>query len=1179
MTLLKKTLSVAIGAFAISIGIVGAATFKIAAADQNPPVLFSITDGVKVGDGVAITGANLSGKVTVEYAPLVGGKAKTLTVNGDDYGTGISFVFPYEEENGVYKVKVSTVNGTSNEITMNTARPLFIDKDEVYAGQIVNVVGRNMLSSEYGYGSETDAYGKLAVKLKSAQNEYVLTARNGGVLIGTKTAAVNSATGEEIKYSNAFKTAIKIPEGVCEGEYAVSVSSAENYFVGLDNGQKLTVVGCEEKSWNSTVFGNISAVGNDPLNIGAAWAQDFNYANVYTVTANEKTAESAKALSNAVSTQMQSLTKSGGVIYFPSGEYYLSGLNVPDNVILAGAGKDKTKIYRISGSGGSFINSYRYVSQEDGTTITHSSDYVGIANLTIAESDISTGYPDYYVNFPEGTKTETDEYGVKRVSSKNKFLINVDVDTFKDKTSVSAGERGRVSVTAYKNVVLKNVSIRGGTCLSTESYSYVTLENVNFKGTYKASGTPALQCKYGFIENCSFDLNYSGHGPSVRSDTYIAYTLTEHTGDRDNPSNDGEALLVEMPAGYHATGLIGGATKNTVTLAYKGTTIKDDGETVSESGVIDENSVPRYNDYAVYILSGKGAGQLRYISGTPIKKDTNGFIYEYNLAAYEKEWSVIPDETSTFTLISPIKNLTVYKYNANDCVGTVCLYGNIFDAVVSDCTLNDTAGILLYESNIGLESGRHTPDNGVLIQRNTITGVGANYDKGSTKAQGSGGMFIDAQRYTNGVKGIGVANVVIRNNSFTDLLPEVSSSGGYNRTGITLITGGKKSDVDYRGDLRYVIIENNALSKAEKGIYAEARITGLTLRNNYITGITAGKEIENYSTDGFSQSATYTLINGDETIRKVFEVGDNLPEAEQYDKIFVGWEDPEGNAYTKAAAITPITLTAKFEAATRFEYMSLSLNGDIGLNVGVRISDEVFGDSSTQITASYNGETKVLKDYVKQNNCVYVYSFNCAPKDFDKKTILRVTSGKNTLIEKQFCIKDYCDYVAENSSDQKLKSLCESLLTYCKAADNYFNSANHEISVKSVAPENLKPYRARAKGILPQGVILHRISLVIESKTAVRLYMSVPETLVIKINGTAVQPKVVGDCVYIEITDIAANDIGKAYEIALGDNYSISCSALTYAYQVIAKENDEKLNCVVKALYLYNQAANRYFGG
>lgn len=1180
MKILKKSLFAVIATFAVSAGMAGAAAFKTAAAEQSPPVLFSVTDGVKVGDGVVISGANLNGKVTVEYTPLVGGKTKTLTVNGDSYGTGISFVFPYEEQNGVYKVKVTTASGTSNEITMNTARPLFIDKNEVYAGQTVNIVGRNMLASEYGYGGETDAYAKLAVKLKSEQSEYVLTAQNGGVLVGTKTDQENSATGEEIKYSNAFKTAIKIPEDVITGAYAVSVSSADNYFCELDNGQTLNVVQRKEKSFNSAVFGNVSSIGNDPLNIGAAWAQDFNYQSVYTVTANEKSEQSAKALSNTIAAQIRNLSQSGGVIYFPSGEYYLSGINsIPDKIILVGAGKDKTKIYRVGGGGGSFINSYRYVSGADGTTITDSSDYVGIANLTITESDISTGYPDYYVNFSQGTSTQTDENGVKRVSSKNKFLINVDVDTFKDKTTVESGQRGGVSLNGYKNVVIKDVFMHGGSCFSTEGYSYVTLENMRFIGTYKASTTPALQCKYGFIENCLFDLNYSGHGPSVRSDTYIAYTLTKNTGDRDNPTNDGEALLVEMPSGYHATGLIVGATKNSVTLAYKGTSKKNDGETVSESGVIDENSVPRYNDYAVYILSGKGAGQLRYISGTPTKKDNNGYIYEYNLAAYEKDWDIIPDETSTFTLISPIKNLTAYKYVATDCVGTVCLYGNIFDAVVSDCTLTDTAGILLYESNISLESGRHTPDNGILIQRNTITGVGANYDNGSGKAQGTGGLCIDVQRYTNGIKGIGMANVVVRNNAFTDLLPKVKSEGGYNRTGITIKTDHKKSDSDYRGDLRNVIIENNSLTKAEAGIYAEARITGLTLRNNDISEITEGKEIENYSTDGFSQTATYTLVNGENTIKKDLEIGSELPQETKYDKVFVGWIDDKGNAHTHATFSTPVTLTAKYEIATRFEYMSLSLNGDISLNVGVRISDEVFSDKSTQITATYEGETKILNSGEKNEDCVYVYSFDYAPKDFEKKTLLRLTSGGKTLIERQFCIKDYCDYIAANSSDQTLKTLCANLLTYCKAADNYFNGKNHEITVDEVIAEDLKQYRTATNGVLPEGVVLQRISLIVKSQTTIRLYVAAPDTLAVKVNGNAAQIKTDGNGKYIEITNISAKDLDRAYDITLGENCTIRCSTFSYVYLVLANENGEKLTNVVKALCFYNAAANEYFGG
>lgn len=1178
MKFFKKALLIGIACVVLPAGLIGAAAFKSAAVTDDVPILFSVTDGVKAGDSAVVTGANLSGEVTVLYTPVLGGKTKSLTVYGDDYGTGISFVFPYEERNGIYKIRVLVGNEISNEIVMNAARPLFIDKNEAYAGQTVNIVGRNMLASEYDYGSEDEAYDKLAVKLENEQNEYVFTKNNGGVLTGIKTIAESSVTQEEICYSNAFKTAIQIPEYVMEGEYSISVSGADGYFVPLDNGQKLNVVSKTEQFWNKTVFKNVSAIGNDPLKIGAAWAQDFNYNSVYTVAANEKTQESAKSLANALSTQMQRLTTGGGVIYFPAGEYYLSGLNIPDNVILVGAGEEKTKIYRVSGSGGSFINSYRYIRQADGTTITHSSDYVGIANLTISESDISTGYPDYYVNFPEGTKTGIDENGVKRVSSKNKFLINVKVDSFKDKTTVLSGERGRISLNAYKNVVMKNVNVAGGTCISAESYAYVTLENVRFKGTYKASDTPAFQCKYGFIENCYFDLNYSGHGPSVRSDTYIAYTLTEHTGNRDNPTNDGEALLVEMPAGYHATGTISGATKNSITLAYKGTSVKDNGESVSESGIIDENSVPRYNDYAVYILSGKGAGQLRYISGTPVKKDTTAFIYEYNFANYEKDWAVIPDETSTFTLISPVKNLTAYKYKANDCVGTVCLYGNIFDAVVSDCALNDTAGIYLYESNPGMTSGRHTPNNKVLIQRNSVGGVGANYDRGSPKAQGCGGMFIDTQRYADGIKGIGNADVVIRNNTFSDLLPAVSSDGGYSQTGITLITNGKKSDSEYRGDLRYVVIENNVLNQAEKGIYAEARITGLTLRNNAISGVKYGSEIENYSNDNFLRLITYTLVNGEEVIKADYNYGESLPVPKAYDKVFSGWYASNGMRYTSAVLSNPATLTAKFDAATKFKYASLTLDGKIGLNVAVRISDEVFKNTSTKVTVTMNGETKTLTDYAKKSDSVYVYTLAFAPKDFDCQAIFRVESCGNAIVETRVSVSDYLSEIIENPEIyEDSYPMIVSLKNYCVAAKAYFNNGKVEksdldLSEKLSGYGNLNLKKGKSKPFA--------YSLVLEDTAKIRIYYRGDGLEICKINGKTVQSVRVGDSGgrYIEIENVSAQDLSKRFNVSIGDT-SFKVSAFDYIKQAAETETDENLLNLLKTLVLYYQAANEYFGG
>ena len=67
------------------------------------------------------------------------------------------------------------------------------------------------------------------------------------------------------------------------------------------------------------------------------------------------------------------------------------------------------------------------------------------------------------------------------------------------------------------------------------------------------------------------------------------------------------------------------------------------------------------------------------------------------------------------------------------------------------------------------------------------------------------------------------------------------------------------------------------------------------------------------------------------------------------------------------------------------------------------------------------------------------------------------------------------------------------------------------------------------------------------------------------------------------MTNIAAKDLDKVYTVtvssASGKIVTVKASALSYAYNVLnAEDAPAKLVDLVKGLYLYNQAANAYFG-
>lgn len=1191
-----------------------------AAADTAAaPVLYTVTDGVQSGDGVTLTGAYLYGALTINYTLSGSNETKTIAAKGDDFGTGTTFVFPYGEESGIYEISVKTANGTSQTVSMNAPRLLYIDKDEVYGGQIVNIVGRNMLSSEYGVCDESEAFKRLIVKIEKNGTSYELTQENGGILTGVKTAKEQCVTNKDILYSNPFKTAIRIPEGALSGDYTISVSTDNGATYGtLDNGQKLTIVEKKAQNISAKVFGNdtSSFVGNDPLGIGAAWAQDFDYANVYTVSPNsiegleyDDAKAKAQSLRSTVQQQISSFSKDGGgIIYFPEGEYYLTGIELSANVMLIGAGADKTTVYRVNEAGGQFIQAYTYSNGQVGY------NNVGIANLTIKESAVSTGYPDHYVLFPQGDAKEKDEYGILRKSSQNKFIIGVnltiDEDDFTakraDKNNTGKSQRARVSLNAYKNTVAKDVVISGGTCFSVEGYSYVTVENVKYYGPNKIADTPALQGKFAYVENSYFDLNNSGHGPSVRSDTYTAYTKTVRTGDRDKPTNDGEAFLTEMPEGYFATGTATASSDASVSLIYEGTNKKCDDCTgkisiCEHKGLITSESVPRYNNYAVYIVSGTGAGQLRYIDAAKsVRNDKDGsVIIDYPLASYEQPWQVLPDETSKFTLIAPTKNLTLYEYEAEDCVGSVCLYGNVFDAVVSDCTLKDTAGIYLYESNTGcsrvtgtdgsvtyVNNGRITPNANVLIQRNYITGVGANYNVGSDSAQGRGGIFIETQRNDATILAMGNAAVVVRGNTLKDCLPDETTDSTHNPPiGFSMRTQGAKSASAAEADLRYVVFENNVIDGAETGVYAEARLSGLLLRNNEIKNINSEKTYNIVAEKTrYTQSATYILKNGDETTYIDVAKGDDLPEATANGKKFVGWKnaaDAQSALYTTAFSDTPVTLTAAYVDKAILKYASLSLEDAIGLNIGAYV-DDVLSDPSTKITITRGGTTENISyDHIDEKG-YYVYRVYFAPKDYTETVIFKIESGGETLALRELSVESYIEQVLADETLSASHELVRSLQTYCEAAKAYFSGkavAAPSDAQTEDAKQIVSTYGEKYDFSAETSATPRIISLVLQSQTKQRVYYKNDGGAAIcLVDGKEVASYETSDKVlrYIEIENICAKDANKKHTVTIG-NATFDVSPYDYVKRIFDKDDDVRLTSLMTAFVRYTASANEYF--
>ena len=945
--------------------------------EEYKPILTSITDAVKPGETVVLSGYYIKddGELKIAYKKNEGDEAGEFNSVGASYlslekvdvvdnlnETALMFDLPKNLAAGVYDFYVHNKNGWSKGITLNAARPLFLDQEAAYEGQQIQINGRNFLLSEFGAGDVSSSYSKIAVKLTLIEdvdgnavingNTITLKAKskNGRVLTEmreTKESALqygenlpmDGLNAEAIPYSTEYKITFVTPQVMSYGTYLVSVANDGKYFVSCQEPTYLKIVEKVSQTWDSTVFGADYALhnGNDPLDLGVYWAQYLNYIRIETMTPND--ASEARSLTNTLNQKIKDLNAAGGgVIYFPAGEFYLSNdVFMKSNVIIVGAGKDKTTLY--------YVGANATVWFRGNTWGESASSNVGFARLTLSceyEGQYHEGEgwytPDRLLNLGASGDYSDD---IGKCDSENKFLIDVDYNG-KLKNEIVTGGRQLSLFGAQKNVLLKNLHLYGSQIYNRTHY-YTSCYNV-WQKTVGIDETPIIQGKYTFIENSFFDMNQGGHGISIRSDSYVGYTLVTGTGNRERPTNDGEALLVEPPKGYQATGRVLSATERTITLDFVA------GEKISDDSFL------HYNNFAVCITDGKGAGQIRFID----RVGTGAYTNCYQFLSGEKDWDVIPDHTSVFTIYLPLNNLTVSHFKAYDCVATICLYYQISDAVVADCSLYYTSGIALWGmSSGGIKGARTQPSYNVRILRNEIVGTGANYNVGSPRGQGQGGIMIDSSGGTDSM-GTMISNVVIKDNYLHDLIPSIQSECDV-RTGITILSG-DSAGTKNKNLVKYIVVENNTVNKSEAGLYVDSAITGIILKNNSISGTTLRESDTTILSprDLVARGQIEFYVNGElSSLSGEYAYGELLPETAAIGgKDFYGWTTDQDYMQSSSKILTTapvvnVKLYAVYGYKVTFDYNYLKSDGtEKGEYVSYKVLDgqiiadevEAYGD-------------------------------------------------------------------------------------------------------------------------------------------------------------------------------------------------------------------------------------------
>lgn len=290
---------------------------------------------------------------------------------------------------------------------------------------------------------------------------------------------------------------------------------------------------------------------------------------------------------------------------------------------------------------------------------------------------------------------------------------------------------------------------------------------------------------------------------------------------------------------------------------------------------------------------------------------------------------------------------------------------------------------------------------------------------------------------------------------------------------------------------------------------------------------------------------------------------------------------------------------------------SLSLNGNIGVNFYMELDDEVLADSGAYLLFTYaNGTTKkVLVQEARVDTqtaagkTYYVFPCEVAAKEMTDTILAQMHLSDGRTGKRYFyTVKQYADYLLEHAEEQsayeKAAPLVRAMLNYGAYAQLNFqhslttlanaNFSESEKSVEQVTAQTLEAYRNQT---VQQSdfVKLEGASLSLDSQTTLRLYFSCQgdaaiEDLRFFWGEQALTPQKSGNFYCVELSDIAAKNLGTAYTVRVTygeSSLDVQYSAMAYGYHVLQRDvsaiRTQALKDTIAAMYLYYQAAKDYF--
>ena len=270
-------------------------------------------------------------------------------------------------------------------------------------------------------------------------------------------------------------------------------------------------------------------------------------------------------------------------------------------------------------------------------------------------------------------------------------------------------------------------------------------------------------------------------------------------------------------------------------------------------------------------------------------------------------------------------------------------------------------------------------------------------------------------------------------------------------------------------------------------------------------------------------------------------------------------------------SMLPATVFATGETDALEEW-SITLGDNIGVKFYLNSADYT-------VTTTVNGVA------VDPEISEKVVTVKVAAAQMTDTIVLTVKNGEETVHTGEYSVRQYAETILTGEYDVEVKEMVREMLNYGAAAQTYFNyntgklaNAGYELETAAAVPTEVP--EITAEGAL-DGISLYGMSLVFQSKTAVRFYFNVSGNIsdyTFKVGETAYAPVEKNGQYYVEVGNINPQNLENDITMNVNDGaMTVTYSPLNYIVRKYnSAETSDNLKALVQAMYGYHVEAEEY---